>query len=167
MPPGLGSVMPSHRVRQQRQVSQKLRRNLRAARIWAQPMRTPWANDIWASRSSAAMPILPDPSGVAGVSVSAATAFTGAAERRRNRSPTEQDATVHNEKDRGRDRFAACCETDAPMRARIGRRGSWRARSAMPAARHGSGSGERAARWRTRREYVANHARKTPIARRR
>jgi hypothetical protein len=34
--------------------------------------------------------------GVAGVSVSAATAFTGAAERRRNRSPTEQDATVHN-----------------------------------------------------------------------
>ena len=42
------------------------------------------------------MPILPDPSGVAGVSVSAATAFTGAAERRRNRSPTEQDATVHN-----------------------------------------------------------------------
>ena len=90
-------MMPiSHRVRQQRQVSQKLRRNLRAARIWAQPMRTPWANDIWASRSSAAMPILPDPSGVAGVSVSAATAFTGAAERRRNRSPTEQDATVHN-----------------------------------------------------------------------
>ena len=59
-------------------------------------MRTPWANDIWASRSSAAMPILPDPSGVAGVSVSAATAFTGAAERRRNRSATEQDATVHN-----------------------------------------------------------------------
>ena len=42
------------------------------------------------------MPILPDPSGVAGVSVSAATAFTGAAERRRNRSATEQDATVHN-----------------------------------------------------------------------
>jgi hypothetical protein len=71
MPPGLGSVMPSHRVLQQRQVSQKLRRNLRAARIWVQPMRTPWANDIWARRSSAAMPRLPDPSGVAGVSVSA------------------------------------------------------------------------------------------------
>ena len=25
-------------------------------------MKIPWANDIWASRSSAAMPILPDPS---------------------------------------------------------------------------------------------------------
>ena len=57
-------VMPiSHQCANSAKCRKKLRRNLRAARIWAQPMRTPWANDIWASRSSAVMPILPDPVG--------------------------------------------------------------------------------------------------------